>query len=210
MLAALVVHAWPQGLPQALADLHDNAGLTVISVTTPPAASRPEARLAIRHALQSTVAAWRGQPLSAITLLSSPGQRVQVMAPGTALNVAISHMPGLSVAAIGTHSAVGVDVMAAGEQALPPDWVQVAHDYLGPLVTATLHQQPNTHRPGAFAQAWVSLEARLKCLGMGLTEWTPALATRLNQCHVVPLNGLPGVCGALALEQVTQLPPSAN
>ncbi len=202
MLAALVVHAWPLGLPQAQADLHDNAGLTVISVTTPPAASRPEARLAIRNAIQHTVAAWLSQPLSAVTLLSSPGQPVQIIAPGAPLYVAISHMPGLSVAAICTHGAVGVDVMALDAQALPPDWAQVAHDYLGPLVTATLHQQPNTHRPGAFAQAWVSLEARLKCLGLGLTEWTPALGQRLDACDCWPIDLPQGGCGAVATHRL--------
>jgi 4'-phosphopantetheinyl transferase len=198
MLAALVVHAWPEGLPQALADLHGNTGLTVISVITPPAASRPEARLVIRHALQSTVAAWLNQPLSAIKVLSNPGQRVQVMAPGTALHVAISHMPGLSVAAIGTHGAVGVDVMAVGEQALPPDWAQVAQDYLGPQATLALQSTLPAHRPAAFAQAWVSLEARLKCLGLGLTEWTPALGLRLDACGGWPLELPQGICGAVA------------
>lgn len=202
MLAALVVHAWPLGLPQAQADLHDNAGLTVISVTTPPAASRPEARLAIRNAIQHTVAAWLSQPLSAVTLLSSPGQPVQIIAPGAPLYVAISHMPGLSVAAICTHGAVGVDVMALGAQALPPDWAQVAHDYLGPQATLALQSTLPAHRPDAFAQAWVSVEARLKCLGLGLTEWTPALGQRLDACDCWPLNLPQGGCGAVATHRL--------
>ena len=209
MRPALVVHAWPEGLPQALADLRGNAGLVVIGVATPLSAIRPEARQAIRHALQSTVAAFLNEPVTSVTLLSSPGQPVQLQAPGANLHVAISHLPGLSVAAICTCGAVGVDVMATPAQDLP-DWAQIARDYLGPQVTAALQKQLAADRPTAFAQAWVSLEARLKCLGLGLTEWTPALAARLNDCRVVPLILPAGVCGALALQPMRQAPLSAN
>ena len=197
MQAPVAVHAWPQHLPQALADLCGHIGLAVIRVDTPLTANRPDARLAIRHALQSTVAALLDQPLSSITLLSSPGQPVQLLAPSANLHIAISHMPGLSVAAISTHGPVGVDVMATLTQDLP-DWAQIARDYLGPQVTARLHQQPTAHRPPAFAQEWVGLEARLKCLGLGLTEWTPGLEQQLAACDIWPLDLPRGGSGALA------------
>lgn len=195
MQTPVTVHAWPAGLPQALADLRGHTGLTVISVPTPLAASRPEARLAIRAAIQHTVAAFLNLPAVSITLLSSPGQPVQVLTPDGRVHVAISHMPGLSVAAICTRGAVGVDVMAPSNL---PDWAQLAHDYLGPQATAALHHQPPSHRPTAFAQAWVGLEARLKCLGLGLTEWTPALEQRLDACGGWPLDLPQGRCGAVA------------
>ena len=210
MQRGVAVHPWPSGLLQALADLNSDIGLTVISVPTPLTASRPEARLAIRHALQSTVAAWLNLPVAAVTVLSRPGQPVQVLARGASPYTTISHTAGLSVAALCTHRAVGVDVMAADAQTLPPDWAAVARDYLGPGVAQSLHHETPAQRPAAFAQAWVSLEARLKCLGLGLTEWTPALAVRLSECQLVALNGLPGVCGAVALEQAAPLPRSAN
>lgn len=197
MQAPLAVHTWPAGLPQALADLRGNAGLTVISVATPLTASRPEARQAIRHALQSTVAALLEQPLSSIALLSHPGQPVQLQAPGAPLHVAISHMPGLSVAAICTRGAVGVDVMATPAQDLS-DWAQIARDYLGPLAEKVLHQQSGAQRPTAFTQAWVRLEARLKCLGLGLTEWTPTLAMRLARVDTAALALAPPSVGAVA------------
>lgn len=198
MQTPVAVHAWPAGLPQALADLRGNAGLAVISVATPLTASRPEARQAIRNALQHTVATFLNLPIASVTLLSSPGQPVQVWAPGTNLHIAISHMPGLSVAAICTRGQIGVDVMETPTQDLP-DWAQLAHDYHGPQATAALHQQPAAHRPAAFAQAWVSLEARLKCLGLGLTEWSPALGQRLAACGVWPLDLPQGRCGAVAI-----------
>ncbi|MBC7548525.1 MAG: hypothetical protein H7224_07760, partial [Polaromonas sp.] len=119
----LAVHAWPKRLPQALADLRGAQGLAVIGVATALTASRTQARHAIRHALQNTVAAFLDQPLAFITLLSSPGSpvRVQMQAPGPPVYVAISHMPGMSVAAIHARGAVGVDVMAVSTQSLP-DW----------------------------------------------------------------------------------------
>ena len=197
MQTPVAVHAWPQSLPHALADLCGHAGLAVIRVDIPLTANRPDARLAIRHALQSTVAALLDQPLSSITLLSSPGQPVQLLAPGANLHVAISHMPGLSIAAICSHGSVGVDVMATPTQDLP-NWAQLAHDYLGPLVKKALQHTPSAQRPAAFAQAWVSLEARLKCLGLGLTEWTPALGQRLGACGCWPVDLREGGCGAVA------------
>lgn len=195
MQTPVAVHAWPAGLPQALADLRGHTGLTVISVPTPLTASRPEARQAIRHALQHTVAALLDQPLTSINLLSRPGQPVQVVAPSANLHIAISHMPGLSVAAICTHGPAGVDVMTTPNLA---DWAQLAHDYLGPLAMKALQHTPPAQRPAAFAQAWVSLEARLKCLGLGLTEWTPALKQRLDTCGCWPLDLPQGVCGAVS------------
>ncbi|MCB2037470.1 MAG: hypothetical protein KDF56_11275, partial [Ottowia sp.] len=35
----------------------------------------------------------------------------------------------------------------------------------------------------AFLEAWSAHEARLKCLGEPLQEWTPALAERLAACQ---------------------------
>ncbi len=203
MTAPVAVHAWPAGLPQALADLHGYTGLAVISVATALTASRPEARHAIRHALQSTVAALLSQPLTAMNLLSSPGQRVCVEGTGLVLHLSISHMPGLSVAAISRLGAVGVDVMAFEDHAWP-DWAQVAQDYMGPEVHAGLNLKPPAQRLAAFCRAWVALEARLKCAGLGLTEWNAVLSQQLQRSPVAAL-ALPPTCvGAVALQQ----PPS--
>lgn len=204
-LSLRTVHARPDGLALALADLHGPAGLTVIAVATPLTASRAEARQTLRHALQHTLAAFLNQPVSAITLLSSPGQPVRVQAIGKPVHVALSHMPGLSVAAISRRGVVGVDVMDSPPQELP-DWASVARDYLGPHITAALCQQPPTERPAAFAQAWVRLEARLKCSGLALTEWTPALDRQLAGCPTAALALLPSGVGAVAWQK----PPAAD
>lgn len=198
MQTPVAIHPWPAGLPQALADLRGSTGLTVISVPTEQTGSRPQARKAIRHALQGTVAAWLGQPLSAVTLLSSPGQPVRVQAPGAPVWVAISHMSGLSVAAICSRGAVGVDVMNSPPPHLP-DWAGVARDYLGPRITDALHRTPPADRPAAFAQAWTELEARLKYASFGLAEWSPARDQCLATCQLWPLLMPSGGWGTLAL-----------
>lgn len=199
--APLPVHAWPKRLPQALADLRGAQGLAVIGITTAPTASRAQARHAIRHALQNTLAAFLDQPLASIILLSSPGRPVQVQmqTPGPPVYVAISHMPGMSVAAIHARGAVGVDVMAVSTQSLP-DWAVVARNYLGPTAAAALQNTPPDQRSMVFARAWTSNEARLKCLGLGLTEWTPDVVLRLHGCTTVPLALPAGSCGILALQ----------
>ena len=204
--ARLAVHAWPDGLAQALADLRSGAGMTVLSVPTPLTARRPDARHAIRQAVQHTLATFLDCPAASVALLSCPGRATQVAAPSAgAVHLSISHLPGLSVAAISLRGAVGVDVMAVDMQSLP-DAADVAHDYLGPLLAQALLQTAPNHRPTAFAHAWTALEARLKCLGLGLTEWTPGLAARLQQCTVVSLALPVSSCGALAFQPAAKEP----
>ena len=202
-VAQLAVHAWPDSLAQALADLR-GVGMTVLSVPTPLTARRTDARHTIRHAVQHTLAAFLDCPAASVTLRSRPGQAPQVVALGAGpVHLSISHLPSLSVAAISLRGAVGVDVMAIGTQSLP-DWANVAHDYLGPLAAKVLQQTPPHDRPAVFANAWTALEACLKCLGLGLTEWTPGLASRLQGCAVSSLALPAGNCGVLAFQ------PAAN
>ena len=192
------LRVWPADAAQALAELRGGTGLTVIGRETPLTASRAEARVAIRQALTQTLAAFFKQPTTAVTLVSRPGQALRVMVPGAGpVQVSISHMAGFSLAAIRIGGAVGVDVMAA-QAPLLPGWELVALDYLGPQAAAALHRTAPAEQATAFAQAWVAWEARLKCLGLGLTEWTPSLALRLSACDVHELALPPGLCGALA------------
>ncbi|MGY2336072.1 4'-phosphopantetheinyl transferase superfamily protein [Pseudomonas sp. SDO5511_1_S431] len=91
------------------------------------------------------------------------------------------------------HGPVGVDVMALQQI---PDWQAVALDYLGPGVAAQVNAAPQAHRAALFAQAWCGREARLKCAGIGLAEWSDEAAPA---CHVFELVLPGGWVGALAL-----------
>lgn len=206
----VLVHAWPDAAPLALAALRGAQGLTVIHITTPNTEIRHAAREHLRTALRELLAALLQQPAATLPLLSQPGQALRLDLTGTPVWLSVSHAPGLSVAAVHRHGAVGVDVMRIGEWAdWMPDWDTVARDYLGPQAQARIHQATPDQRACAFAREWTALEARLKCLGMGLTEWTPALEQRLAGCMVTALDVPLGLCGAVAVPKTQGIQSSA-
>ena len=186
----------------AVAELRSRRAMTVISVVTPATTNRLRARALIRTALLETLAVFLHQPRTSITLVSHPGQAISVQVPLASLHLSVSHMPGMSVAAIASGAAVGVDLMPVpqGIDAMT-DWSHVALDYLGATATALLQHTLPAHRPGAFAQAWTQFEASLKCQGVALTEWTPALAHQLTTCHLSALDLPEGCRGAIAVSQ---------
>jgi 4'-phosphopantetheinyl transferase len=153
----------------------------------------------VRSALRETLAALLGQPAASIALVSPLEGAIQVASPLFPLRLSISHSPGVSVAAICQGAAIGVDVMQI--EAVTPEhteWMRLAGDYLGPQVTAKLQSAPLATFPSVFAQAWTDFEAALKCLGLGLTEWSPELASRLASCRVVVLDLPANYCGSIA------------
>ena len=207
----LVIHAWPQDMQRALDALGSDQAMTLISVPTPDTTSRLLARERIRAALRETLSVFLNQPAASITLVSHPGQAIGLDGSPARLQLSVSHMPTISVAAICRGGAIGVDVMQVDQSAeAMPDWARVALDYLGPTVAGLLQRAPPAHRPAAFTLAWTRFEASLKCLGMALTEWTPTLAQRLATCRVMPL-ALPENCrGAVAIKPMHFRPETAD
>jgi 4'-phosphopantetheinyl transferase len=206
----VLVHAWPDAAPVALASLRGAQGLTAIRITTPNTELRHVARAHLRAALRELLAALLQQPAATLPLISQPGQALVLDLPGTPIGLSVSHAPGCSVAAVHRHGAVGVDVMRIAEGAdWMPDWETVARDYLGPHAQGRIAHVTPDQRAGAFAWEWTALEARLKCLGMALTEWTPALEQRLATCTVTTLDVPPGLCGAVAVPKDQGIQSSA-
>ena len=184
----------------AVDELRSCRAVTVISMATAPASNRLLARDLVRTALRETIAVFLNQPVESVALVSRPGQAIEVDSPGTRLRLSVSHLPGMSAAALSRGRAIGLDVMQVEPDAAGmPDRARVALDYLDPQVSACLQRASPTQRPAIFAEAWTHFEASLKCLGVALTEWTPALAQRLATCQVGAL-ALPENCrGAIAL-----------
>ena len=196
----VTVHAWPKCRRLALDALRSDQAFTVISVATPATENRVQARARIRHALCDTLAAFRGQSAEAEVLDSRPGQPVQLGSAWAGIHVSLSHMAGLSVAAINRVSAIGVDVMHVDRGPMEmPDWQHVARDYLGPSTSDMLRNTLPAQRPAAFAEAWTRLESCLKCNGLQLTEWNPHLAQQLLNCHFLALTLPERCCGSIAL-----------
>jgi 4'-phosphopantetheinyl transferase len=206
----VLAHAWPDAAAPALAALRSAQGLAVIRITTPNTEIRHAAREHLRTAVRELLAALLQQPVATLPLVSRPGQALVLDLPGASIGLSVSHAPGLSVAAVHRHGAVGVDVMRIGEGAdWMPDWETVARDYLGPEAQARIHQVTPDQRACAFAREWTTLEASLKCLGMGLTEWTPSLERRLAGCMVSTLDVPLGLCGAVAVPKDQGIQSSA-
>ena len=202
----VAVHVWPEQMPLAVSALASGAGLTVIGIVTPATHQRRLARQLIRNALRTLLGQFLGQPAASMALVSQPGHAISLDLSGVQLRMSITHMPGFSVAAISRRSAIGVDVMHVGGLAADmPDWAQVALDYLGPAEAAQLHISSPAHRPAAFAEAWTRHEACLKCFGLELTEWTPALARQLASCQVMGLSLPDHCCGTVAIAKAFAL-----
>ena len=112
------------------------------------------------------------------------------------LHLSLSHADGLSLLAC--HSApVGVDLQALPVQAD----AATAALFLGPnWHLAQSGQAQAAHISIVFAAAWTQHEARLKCAGEPLVEWSEALAARLFRHPCAPIHGaaLRGWCAALA------------
>lgn len=156
-------------------------GMLVIGIEA--AMTRAEARLRIRSAIPAAVAQWLSMRADGVSVRSQPGQAPQLILPGRAAGLAISHDDGLSLAAIRLHGAVGIDVMRVAEIA---DWHAVATDYLGPQVAQSLAACLPERRPLALAQAWTAREAGLKQAGLALEEWHGAAIDCRLQALPVP------------------------
>jgi 4'-phosphopantetheinyl transferase len=86
-----------------------------------------------------------------------------------------------------------------------PDWESVARDYLGPEAARKLAARPNGERDAAFAHAWSEHEARLKCLGLQLSEWCDERAVALQACRCFALALPEGYMGYVALPAVASV-----
>ena len=141
-------------------------GVLAIGIVPPP--SRMAARAHLRRAVREAAAQWLKLDSEAISVESAPGTPPRLLLPGGVAGLSFSHDEGLSLAAIGLHGAVGIDVMRVQDIA---DWFHLARDYLGPQVADALAACPDTQRPLRLAQAWTAREAALKCAGQQLAEW---------------------------------------
>lgn len=195
-MTAPVTPQWAHSLKPALPG-PDGAPL-VLMVATPDSTVRDEARTLVRAALRSFLAPLIGCAPAAVPLQTAPGKAPRLALAGQPVHLSISHEAGLSLAAIRIGRSVGVDLMRPADAGLP-DWQGVAHDYLGPEALASLLDIDACDRQPAFARAWTRHEARLKCLGLQLQEWSPDLAHELGQCSISDLVLPSPYVGALAL-----------
>lgn len=132
-----------------------------------------------RALLRALLAGYLGMAPEQVPLHFAPGQAPVVAAhwQGMGLSISMSYSQDVALIALCPGAHIGVDVTAI---AALPDWAQVATLYLGPESAARLAACEAPARDTLFALAWAELEARGKCLGLGLQEWSPARHERLQ------------------------------
>jgi 4'-phosphopantetheinyl transferase len=192
----LAVDPWPASRPLFLEGQRADRELIAISIATPDTAIRAAARQQIRDALRDVLSALLGQPFETAPLISQPGQALRIDMAGQCIGLSVSHEPGITLAAIHRHGAVGIDLMRTAPTF---DWKPVAHDYLGAQACDRIARTPTAQQPHAFALEWTRFEAGLKCLGLALTEWNPVLERRLACCRHIELELPEGFAGAVAV-----------
>jgi 4'-phosphopantetheinyl transferase len=197
-MAAPVMLRWPDR-DRAPAPGADGTPV-VLMLATPATTLRDAARALVRTALRSYLAPLVDCIPAMVPLQIEPGQAPRLDVPGRSIHLSISHEAGLTLAAVRDGARVGVDLMRAADAALP-DWQATAQDYLGTDATARILAVAAAERPRAFARAWTRHEAALKCLGLPLSEWTPALARTLASCELIDLPLPAGYVGAVALHR---------
>lgn len=190
----IAVRAWDDKVAATNHDLH------VIAVETPDTQDRRVAREMVRAAVAEFLATRLGCGIQDIALTSSPGQPLRVQLANATIGLSISHEPGLSLAAVHFGGRVGIDLLRVSTAS---DWLadvpRLAQDYLGPDAAGELKLLPANERANHFAESWTRLEAGLKCLEIGLTEWTPALQRELDKLEYVRLDLPIGYVGTVAV-----------
>jgi len=115
---------------------------------------------------------------------------------GSPLYASLSYAGDCALMALCPDARVGVDIVYIEDQ---PDQVQVARDFLDPQLAASLVYQDAEARAIAFARAWAEMEARSKCLGLGLEEWSRTRAQALARPQLRTLTAPPGYVAAAAV-----------
>lgn len=109
------------------------------------------------------------------------------------LHCSISHAQGLALLAWHWHGAVGVDLQSV-DASLPRSELQaVAALYLDKNKALSLSGcTQDAMFFELFAQEWCWQEARLKCAGLGLLEWSESLERQLKCQHSAALTLMDG------------------
>jgi 4'-phosphopantetheinyl transferase len=195
----LKVQPWPGHHSLSPAVLRADANPIVLGIATPDTPIRDVARELARKALREALGILLERPPEAVRLISQPGQPLRLDIPGPHIGLSISHERGLTLAAIYPGGAVGIDLMQVEQRSdWLSDWEPVARDYLGEHASDCIARQPPAKRAHAFAREWTRFEACLKCHGLPLQEWYPALEHKLMRCRFFDLDLPDGFIGALA------------
>jgi 4'-phosphopantetheinyl transferase len=181
---------WPASFDKA-------QDLLIVVVDTPDTPIRDTARRLVRGVLSEI--------LGDAELVSAPGQPIRLARPDSPIGISVSHENGLSLLAVRRSGPVGIDLLRTPDS---PDWQDqipnLTLDYLGPKIAEQIAGLPHEEQMAQFAQAWTEHEARLKCRGRALEEWSAAQEEELAPCRVQRLVLPTGYVGAMATPITTE------
>jgi 4'-phosphopantetheinyl transferase len=157
--AELDAPGWPgtEGLPAAERERSEQ-------MLRPGVASRwVAARWALRHVL----ARYLDEEPAGIELGPGPHGKPQLAADSGRLRFNLSHSGELALIAVCAEREVGVDCERVERER---DCLALAERALSPADVEAVRTAPAAERPAVFHRLWVRHEARLKCLGVGLSQ----------------------------------------
>ena len=163
---------------------------------------REQARFQARVALRSCLARELACPEAALHISNQRNEAPQLWLHGERLAqpfCSISHAPGLALLAWQDGGPVGVDIQAVNEGMSRLELRAVAQIFLAPNTAQALDAIAlDALFFKAFASAWAAQEARLKCAGVGLVEWSVKLEASLAWLHCTPVALADGYAAAVA------------
>lgn len=199
-----VILHWPEDAKR----IHETQNLVIATVDTPKTQKRTLARQAVRTALSEIIAGRLNCPANSVRLENlPPGQGLKLAPPHQNIGVSFSHESTCSVIAINLVGPIGIDLLQMESH---PAWAaeirQLASDYLGQETSLELESLSEAQRPVAFARHWVKHEARLKCLGQPLVEWSASLRQAFTDLSCLELPRIEGMYAAIAFRHCSGLP----
>lgn len=197
-----------------------------VNLLMPLQANRDAARSQVHLNLPTMLGEILHIPPAQITLQHPRGQPISVQLP-VALQchppgVSISYEQNLALVALYLNGAVGADIVCLPQQPIaenPAHWWQMANDYLPPDSCQAWQQQHGTRLndwstpqfADWLAQQWATHEAKLKCRGIALQEWTAPLHAQLQRLDcfaltlptdILPANPAASWAAAVAIDKV--------
>ena len=163
---------------------------------------RELARLQARAALHGCLLRELACPEAALHISNQRNQAPQLWLHGLRLErpfCSLSHAPGLALLAWHDAGPVGVDIQAVSDQTPRHELEAVAQLFLAPNTAQTLEglaQDALFFKK--FSRAWAAQEAKLKCAGLGLVEWSEALEVSMAGMHCRSVTLADGHAGAVA------------
>ena len=192
----LIIGRWPNDRPS----FATGQNLLIATVDTKKTLNRDAARRLVRSALCELLGRHLGSSAADIELVSTPGQPIRLNKAGTSIGLSVSHESDLSVLAIHLAGPIGIDLLRISAAPVwQADIPHLARDYLGAEIAEQLAARPLGEQGIGFAEAWTSLEARLKCLNKGLQEWHPTRQRELSRCACFHLKLPAGLVGTVAV-----------